>query len=155
MLSLRGCVCAQVILELALGAVGEDRSPVVAMVYDDLLRKEVETKCGQLGSSFELKEKFLTIDPIIERRAVRCECVSCQCMWRCMCPLIRELNLMPSNRLCGSSSLKPKAEEPTSSGKGGGKRKSPSEAICYKCGQPGHLAYQCRNNKARKAVKSE
>ena len=60
------------IAELALGAAGEDRTAQFALVYDKLLREEVELRCGQCGDTSRLASMMQTVDPDIERRALRC-----------------------------------------------------------------------------------
>ena len=62
----------QVILELAFGSAGEERSPHFAIIYDDLLRKELEIQCGQMGDKSRITQLMLEVVPFIERRAVRC-----------------------------------------------------------------------------------
>ena len=62
----------QVIAELALGAAGEDRTAQFALVYDRLLREEVELRCGQCGDNSRLASMMTTVDLDIERRALRC-----------------------------------------------------------------------------------
>ena len=42
----------QVVLDIAIGAAAEARPTSLAVVYDELLRKEVENKCAQLGKTW-------------------------------------------------------------------------------------------------------
>ena len=43
----------------------------LAIVYDELLRSEVENKRGQLGTTFDFTEMMVSIDDTILRRAKR------------------------------------------------------------------------------------
>ena len=72
----------QVIAELALGTAGEDRTAQFALYYDKLLRESVELRCGQCGDNSRLASMMKTVDPDIERRALRCPfCVAVPPPW--------------------------------------------------------------------------
>ena len=64
---------SEVIAELALGAAGEDRTSQFAVVYDKLLREEVELRVGQCGDTSVLASMMSSVVPDIERRALRCQ----------------------------------------------------------------------------------
>ena len=50
----RHLVCVmQVVLDIAIGAAAEARPTSLAVVYDELLRKEVENKCAQLSKKLD------------------------------------------------------------------------------------------------------
>ena len=48
-----------------------DRNTSLGIFYDDLLRKEVENKCGQLGESWDFTQMFLKVDEGVLRKARR------------------------------------------------------------------------------------
>ena len=52
----------QVVLQIALGAGAEERSPSLALIYDEMLRAEIENKCGQLGDDFDIHKKLSAMD---------------------------------------------------------------------------------------------
>ena len=56
-----------------MGATAESpvRNTTLGILYYELLRKEVENKCGQLGSAWEYKQAFLQIDENVLRQARR------------------------------------------------------------------------------------
>ena len=56
-----------------MGAAAESpvRNTTLGIFYDELLRKEIENKCGQLGSAWEYKQAFLQIDENVLRQARR------------------------------------------------------------------------------------
>ena len=45
-----------------MGASAEERPATLAIVYDELLRKEIENKCGQLGAQFKFQEMLVRLD---------------------------------------------------------------------------------------------
>ena len=49
-----------------------DRNTSLGIFYDELLRKEVENKCGQLGASWDYSQLFLKVDEGLLRKARRC-----------------------------------------------------------------------------------
>lgn len=67
MLELRGalitcCVYLKVVLEVAMSASSENRPATLAVVYDELVRKEIENKCGQLGTKWKFQELLVSLD---------------------------------------------------------------------------------------------
>jgi hypothetical protein len=78
------CVFWKVILEVAMGAASEspERNTTLGVIYDEILRKEVENKCGQLGVDWEYMELFGAVDDGILRKARRRVC-SAEC-----CPVV-------------------------------------------------------------------
>ena len=48
-----------------------ERNTSLGIFYDDLLRKEVENKCGQLGASWDFTQMFLKVDEGVLRKARR------------------------------------------------------------------------------------
>ena len=54
-----------------MGAAAEGFTPALAVIYDELLRKEVENRSGQLGESYEVGEAFMRVDEAVLRRAKR------------------------------------------------------------------------------------
>ena len=66
------CVCfVQVVLDIAIAAAAEARPTSLAVVYDELLRKEVENKADQLGQSWDFTEWFTHVDDNTLRQARR------------------------------------------------------------------------------------
>ena len=61
----------QVVLEIAVNAAADDRKPVLAVVYDELVRKEWENKAGLLGEAFNVAAKMAVEDEVILKRAKR------------------------------------------------------------------------------------
>ena len=64
-------VCAQVVLEIAMDAPAEERTPSLAMIYDEMLRKKIENKCGQLGEAFDIAGQLASTDEVVLRWAKR------------------------------------------------------------------------------------
>ena len=62
---------AQVVLEIAMGAAAEDRTTGLAIMYDELMRQEIEDKCGQLGLDYDFSEVLLQVNETSLRRAKR------------------------------------------------------------------------------------
>ena len=60
-------------MEIALGAASEtpDRNTTLGIIYDELLRKEIENKCGQLGTDWQYNDMFTTVDEGTLRKAGR------------------------------------------------------------------------------------
>ena len=59
---------AQVVLEIAMDASEEDRTPHLAIIYDELLRMEVENRCGQLGDAYAVESAMTaTVDAVLRR----------------------------------------------------------------------------------------
>ena len=48
-----------------------DRNTSLGIFYDELLRKEVENKCGQLGAAWDYSSLFLEVDEGMLRKARR------------------------------------------------------------------------------------
>ena len=66
------CVCfVQVVLDIAIAAAAEGRPTSLAVVYDELLRKEVENKADQLGQAWDFTELFTRVDENTLRQARR------------------------------------------------------------------------------------
>ena len=66
------CVCfVQVVLDIAIAAAAEFRPTSLAVVYDELLRKEVENKADQLGQSWDFTVLFTHVDDNTLRQARR------------------------------------------------------------------------------------
>ena len=61
----------QIVLSIAFGAAAEFRPTALAVVYDELLRKDVENKVGQLGESWDFSKSFTQIDDNVLRMARR------------------------------------------------------------------------------------
>ena len=61
----------QVVLEIAVSAAADDRKPVLAIVYDELVRKEWENKAGLLGDAFSVAAKMASEDEVVLKRAKR------------------------------------------------------------------------------------
>ena len=61
------------IVEIAMGASAEEpeRNTSLGIFYDEILRKEVENKCGQLGAEWEYAPMFSQVDDSILRKARR------------------------------------------------------------------------------------
>ena len=59
-------------LSIAFGAAAEFRPTALAVAYDELLRKDVENKAGQLGESWDFSKSFMQIDDNVLRMARRC-----------------------------------------------------------------------------------
>lgn len=79
------CVCfVQVVLDIAIAAAAEARPTSLAVVYDELLRKEVENKADQLGQSWDFTEWFTHVDDNTLRQARR-QAV-CLCLRDCSFP---------------------------------------------------------------------
>ena len=69
----------QVVLDIALGAAAEGRPASLAVVYDELFRKMVENKSGQLGQSWDFAKLFTHVDDNILRDAWRqAVCLLCR-----------------------------------------------------------------------------
>ena len=64
----------QVVLEIGMGAAAEDRKPVLAIIYDEMVRKEWENKAGMLGDGFEVSDRMAQEDEVILKRARRQAC---------------------------------------------------------------------------------
>jgi len=62
-----------VIVEIAMGASAEEpeRNASLGIFYDEVLRKEVENKCGQLGTAWEYSSLFTQVDEGLLRKARR------------------------------------------------------------------------------------
>ena len=72
----------QVVLDIALGAAAEGRPASLAVVYDELFRKMVENKSGQLGQSWDFAKLFTHVDDNILRDARRqAVCLLCRFVW--------------------------------------------------------------------------
>ena len=54
-----------------MGAAADDRTTASAIMYDELMRQEIENKCGQLGPEYEFSELLLQVNETILRRAKR------------------------------------------------------------------------------------
>ena len=61
----------QVVLEIAVSAAADEHKPVLAVVYDELVRKEWENKAGLLGDQFKVAEKMKFEDEVVLKRAKR------------------------------------------------------------------------------------
>ena len=61
------------IVEIAMGASAEEpeRNASLGIFYDEVLRKEVENKCGQLGTAWEYSSLFTQVDEGLLRKARR------------------------------------------------------------------------------------
>jgi len=59
----------KVVLEIAMD--DPDRNTSLGIFYDELLRKEVENKCGQLGAAWDYSSLFLEVDEGMLRKARR------------------------------------------------------------------------------------
>ena len=59
------------ILDLAMDAAAEGYTPNLAMFYDELLRQEVEDRCGQLGPSYSIAKAMAGVNEAVLRRAKR------------------------------------------------------------------------------------
>ena len=82
------CVLCQVVLDIAIAAAAEARPTSLAVVYDELLRKEVENKADQLGQSWDFTEWFTHVDDNTLRQARRqavCLCLRDCCFPVCLC----------------------------------------------------------------------
>ena len=62
-----------------MGASAEEpeRNTSLGIFYDEILRKEVENKCGQLGADWEYASMFAQVDESIVRKARRCPLSVC------------------------------------------------------------------------------
>ena len=80
----------QVVLNIAVGAAAEFRPASLAVVYDELLRKEVENKAGQLGASWDFAKSFTQVDDNVWRMARRSACVVSACLISCDCTVSQE-----------------------------------------------------------------
>ena len=60
----------QVVLEIAVSC-GDDHKPVLAVVYDEMVRKEWENKAGLLGDAFKVADKTAVEDEVVLKRAKR------------------------------------------------------------------------------------
>ena len=60
-----------VVLEIAVSAAAEDRLPVLAVIYDELVRKEWENKSGLLGEAFKIADRMAVEDETLLKRAKR------------------------------------------------------------------------------------
>ena len=121
-----------------MGATSEDMTPHFAIIYDDMLRKELEIKCGQSGDGSRINAMMTDVDPVIERRAMR------------------EYNLQCKVRPAAGEQRVPKVQDPPQpfEAKGRGKRAAKGEPaggpkgkkavkVCFKCGLPGHMMADC------------
>ena len=45
-----------------MSASSENRPATLAVVYDELVRKEIENKCGQLGTNWKFQEMLVRLD---------------------------------------------------------------------------------------------
>ena len=50
------------VLEVVMSASSENRPATLAVVYDELVRKEIENKCGQLGTKWKFQELLVSLD---------------------------------------------------------------------------------------------
>ena len=60
----------QVVLEIAVSC-ADDHKPVLAVVYDEMVRKEWENKAGLLGDAFKVADKTAVEDEVVLKRAKR------------------------------------------------------------------------------------
>ena len=67
----------QVVLNIAFGAAAEFRPASLAIAYDELFRKDIENKAGQLGASWAFADLFTQVDDNVLRMARRHACVEC------------------------------------------------------------------------------
>ena len=63
--------CVQVVLDIALGAAADARPPSLAVMYDELLRKQIENKAGQLGDSWVFSDMLTEVNENVLRQARR------------------------------------------------------------------------------------
>ena len=61
----------QVVLEIAVSAAADERKPVLAVIYDEMVRKEWENKAGLLGEAFKVADKMACEDEVVLKRAKR------------------------------------------------------------------------------------
>ena len=61
----------QVVLEIAVSAATDERKPVLAVVYDELVRKEWENKSGLLGDALSVATAMVSEDDVVLKRAKR------------------------------------------------------------------------------------
>ena len=73
-------VLMQVVLSIAFGAAAESRPASLAIAYDELFRKDIENKAGQLGASWAYANLFTQVDDNILRMARRHACGECACL---------------------------------------------------------------------------
>ena len=73
-------VLMQVVLSIAFGAAAESRPASLAIAYDELFRKDIENKAGQLGASWAYANLFTQVDDNILRIARRHACGECACL---------------------------------------------------------------------------
>lgn len=57
------------VLEIAAGAAAEDRKPLLAVLYDEVLRQELESKSSRLGGAFSVNEHLQKLSDEVLRRA--------------------------------------------------------------------------------------
>ena len=86
----------QVVLEIAVSAATDERKPVLAVVYDELVRKEWENKSGLLGDAFAVATAMVSEDDVVLKRAKRCECTVL-----CMHAEARHICALPGTRRPG------------------------------------------------------
>ena len=98
------CVHLQVVLEVAMSASSENRPATLAVVYDELVRKEIENKCGQLGTSWKFQEMLVRLDERTLRAARKLvpelkEEVRVQLFCKCVAALIPYLGCLQKREL--------------------------------------------------------
>ena len=130
----------QVIEELAIGATSEEMTPHFAIIYDDLLRKELEINCGQIGDGSMINAMMTAVDPVVERRAIRE--YNLQCKVRPVAgdqrlPKVQQVCPPPHAQGAKGSGKRPAKGEPA------GQQLGKKARVCFKCGLPGHVQANC------------
>lgn len=133
-------------LEIGLGAAAEDRSASLALIYDELLRKEIENKCGQLGDEFDMHKKMVMADEVVLRWARRYSCLRVRrqyfncAFFRCC----REWD--KTHKSHSADYQRPDKRKPVAADerKEQAPAKKPKVVECWKCGGLGHYANQCK-----------
>lgn len=118
-----------VVAEIALAAPSESRLPLLGVLYDVVAKTEWEEKSEKLGRSFDIASLAAKHSDDTLRRA------------RALHDTLFAKRV-PMSPPCVREDLKRKVEERAS-------HESGRNAVvkCYKCGEVGHMSYQCKGKK--------
>ena len=128
-------------MEIGLSSASEERSPSLALIYDEMLRSEIENKCGQLGDDFDMHQKLTSPDERVLQWARRCMVFLHVMVSRYAVPFSREWD--KTNRW--QAAVLPKAEPKKPAPKPEQNHAKRQKIECWKCGVTGHFANQCRS----------